>query len=184
MIDVDGWNALLEMFLEQLVVGFPERAKEIKMYLSLFRELKGDPRTKDDVLKIFMTQIAPHAEAVRSRNEEFFLEHEGEIKILNKLGLSRSWNDQLPAQTKEAVWAFLEKLMTTGAGILAGPPPPTPSQAMVMPPGLMGMIGDVGDTDGLIKMATEVASKMIESEGGGPSDPAALASIMKRMLGQ
>lgn len=191
-LDVDAWNALLEMFLRQLTIGFPKRRADIERYLSIFQDIKSDPSTKGDVLKIFMVQIAPYAEYIKARDEEFFLSHEKDIKMLRQLGLSSSWNAQLPAQTKAAVWKFMNQLMEMGASVLSGdtgarPPRPTTPAAPALGGLMQNLLGgcvDPGMSDMIIKVASEAATKLMVQQGEEPMDKEEMERVMKRFMGQ
>jgi len=104
---VTAFNDMMEQFLDELVLTFPEEKSFIKFQASFSILRRTRPRS---ALENYMESIGPVATHVMQKDETFFKEHSETIPILKELNLNKIWTDDLSPTTKEAIWKYLQTL--------------------------------------------------------------------------
>lgn len=118
MTTIGAFNDMMEQFLEELSQTFPEESG-IQKFKSSFEVLrKANARM---CLTNYMIGISPYAQHIMSRDENFFLNHSSDIEFLKELNLKRIWTGDLSANTKAAIWQYLQTLYILGGTISALP---------------------------------------------------------------
>ena len=95
-ITISAFNDMMQQFLDELVLTFPE-TKTFSKFQSQFKLLrKTSPRTP---MNNFMESITPYANSVMQRDEKFFKEHADKIPFLKSLDINSIWTDDLSKST-------------------------------------------------------------------------------------
>jgi len=119
MTTVKAFNDMMEQFLNELVLTFPEE-KTLLKYQATFDIAKTTwPRA---TLEGFMKSIGPHAEKIMAKDEKFFLENGGDIEWVSDVNLQIIWKPDLSESTKNAIWQYLQTLYMLGTTIMMFPP--------------------------------------------------------------
>jgi len=115
---VSAFNDMMQQFLDELVLTFPEE-KSFKKFQNSFQLLrKTNPRSP---MNNFMESISPYINSVMKKDEVFFKEHATTIPFLKKLNLSAIWTDELSQNTKDTIWQYLQTLYILATTISALP---------------------------------------------------------------
>tara|TARA_Y100000992_G_scaffold24568_1_gene13976 strand:- start:6390 stop:6848 length:459 start_codon:yes stop_codon:yes gene_type:complete len=147
---------MMSQFLVELHKTFPEE-KGIKKMLTSFDMLKTtNPRL---VVDGFMTGVTPYASKISAKDETFLLNEIENIEFLKDLDIKRYW-DKTSANTKGAIWQYLQTLYMLGTTITS------------LPDDTLSQIE---------KIAKGVADQM--QDGNGELDQDALMKMMGGMLG-
>ena len=152
---VGAFNDMMGQFLCELSKSIPKEAG-IKKFLTSFELLRStNPRA---IVDAFMKGVSPYAEMISNRDENLLTEM-SKMDYLKDLNIQTHWSD-LSANTRNAVWSYLQTLYMLGTTITAIP----------------------ADTLNLIEgIAKDCADKM-QTEGG-EIDQDALMKMMGSMLG-
>lgn len=106
---------MMEQFLDELVNVFPDEQafKDAKKTTLLMR--KTNPRL---VMTTYMECIMPHAGKLMAKDETMFTEDSEKIEFLNALNIAEHWSAEgTTAQTKDAIWQYLQTLYMLGTTI-------------------------------------------------------------------
>lgn len=119
-----AFNETMDEFLQQLMKAFP-RETQIKdvhsVFLGMAKASKAERRSMPR--EMFMGGIAGHEQAIRAKDNAYMTEHMDEIEALQGLGLKKYWvSPHLPEATREAIWAYLGKLLMLGSTLQMIPP--------------------------------------------------------------
>ena len=156
MSTVSAFNDMMEQFLNELVLTFPEE-KAIMGYQAKFDLVRrANPR---GVLDSFMQGVSPFANMVMQKDEEFFKTHLSEIPILEEMNMGVCWNDDLSQSTKDAMWQYIQTLYILGTTI------------SMFPPETLSMIETAAE-----KCACEMGTN------GGQIDQNALSGMLTQMM--
>lgn len=105
---VSAFNDMMEQFLDELVLTFPEEKSFLKFQASFAILRKTHPRA---ALENYMASIGPVASHLMQKDERFFIkDHPDDIPVLKELNIARIWTDDLSDTTKEAIWKYLQTL--------------------------------------------------------------------------
>jgi len=115
---VKAFNEMMEQFLDELVLTFPEEKSFVKFQSSFSLVKKTRPRL---ILQKYLESISPYISHVMEKDDSFFKTHTEEIPILKELNLSSIWTDELSETTKEAIWKYLQTLYILATTISALP---------------------------------------------------------------
>lgn len=119
MTSVQAFNDMMEQFLGELVMTFPEE-KAMKRYQVKFDLARSaTPRL---TLDLYMQTISPYATMVMGKDENFFKSHTQEIPILEEMNIKNCWTDELSDSTKDAIWQYIQTLYILGTTITMFPP--------------------------------------------------------------
>jgi hypothetical protein len=161
---VSAFNDMMEQFLDELVLTFPEEKSFVKFQASFTILRKTRPRT---VMDNYMQSIGPLATHVMQKDETFFKEHAETIPILKELNLNKIWTDDLSSATKEAIWKYLQTMyiLATTISVL---PADTLSMIESVAEKCAKQMNDEGITseEALMKNMSGLMSSLM---GGGPS---------------
>jgi hypothetical protein len=113
---ISSFNDLLQQFLDELEVAFPDDAK-IKKYQASFILVRKSSVRKP--LTEFMASIGPYASHIMTKNEEFFLTSDSEF--VKNLNIPKLWGKASDAN-KDAIWQYLQTLYIIGTTITSLPP--------------------------------------------------------------
>lgn len=111
---VDAFLDLLQQFLEAMEEVFPEclKVKQYKLGLSM-RVLKCGGREEDlravgkEALEAFHDSMMPYYARVMQKDETLLYEN---IDLMLNIDLPGKWTPELDADTREAVWEYIQKL--------------------------------------------------------------------------
>ena len=111
-----SFNAMLERFVEELALTFPERGE-----LAMYQKVLGGLTTTnpDKPLQVFMAAIGPHADKVTSRDPTFF---DDCPTLFGSLDIASLWRMDMSEATRDAIWQYLQALLTLGTTVQAVPP--------------------------------------------------------------
>jgi len=115
---VNAFNDMMQQFLDELVLTFPDEKKLVK-YQNTFVLLRKTNGKKP--LSEFMSSISPYAKYLMQKDEEFFKTHAAEVPFLNDLDIQRLWNSDLSETSKSAIWQYLQTLYILGTTISSLP---------------------------------------------------------------
>jgi hypothetical protein len=115
---VSAFNDMMQQFLDELVLTFPEEKSFVKYQASFSMIRKARPRA---VLESFMKSIGPVASQLMEKNESFFKENSDSVPLLSELNIAKIWGDDLSSSTKEAIWKYLQTLYILASTISALP---------------------------------------------------------------
>ena len=114
----NAFNDMMQQFLDELVLTFPDE-KKLAKYQNSFSILRKANGKKP--LKEFMETVGPYANHLMQKDEEFFKTHASEVPFLDDLDIPRLWSDNLSETTKNAIWQYLQTLYILGTTISALP---------------------------------------------------------------
>jgi len=115
---VGAFNDMMQQFLDELVLTFPEE-KKLAKYQAAFDVMKS--ATPKKPLKEFMASVGPYANTLMQKDEAFFKVHVKKISFLSDLNIDSLWTDDLSQTTKDAIWQYLQTLYILGTTISSLP---------------------------------------------------------------
>ena len=115
---VSAFNDMMQQFLDELVLTFPEEKSFVKFQASFSLIRKTRPRM---VLENYMKSIGPVSSQMMEKNEAYFKENADDIPILKEMNLMKIWTDDLSQSTKDAIWKYLQTLYILATTITALP---------------------------------------------------------------
>lgn len=118
MTSVTAFNDMMGQFLTELHKTFPEE-KSLKKYIAAF-ELMSSTNPKL-VVEGFMSAISPHMDKISAKDENFFIENAETIDFLKDINLKNLW-PKASANTREAIWQYIQTLYMLGTTITSIPP--------------------------------------------------------------
>lgn len=147
---VGAFNDMMGQFLVELSKAIPGEAG-IKKFLTSFEMLRStNPRA---VVDAFMKGVSPYSDQISNRDETL-IEKMATMDYLKDLQIQSHWSS-LSANTKNAIWQYLQTLFMLGTTITAIPQ----------------------ETLGAIEaLAKECADKM-QTDGGGINQDALMKMI-------
>ena len=158
MSTVSIWNDMMQSFLNELSLTFPEEGAIKKYKVSFDLLVSSNPRK---CLETFMSEIAPVTELVKNKDEKLFLDCSTKFPLLNELNIEKHWSSASD-QTKEAIWQYMNTLLVLGTTIT------------ILPADTMNMIE---------KMAVDCANNMEKDGKGVPQlDQGAIADMVGNLL--
>ena len=116
------FNDLVDEFFCDLILVFPEESG-IKVCYSLFQTICKVNAKKTSI--DFMMNSIPYLEKVCMKDETFFTNSK-EIKLFDKLNLSKLWTPELSQTTKNAIWKYIKSFYAVGIKIVEMPPETLP----------------------------------------------------------
>jgi hypothetical protein len=114
---VNAFNDMMEQFLNELNMTFPENKSVIKFQAS-FELLRNTTPRK--ILDNFMDAVTPYTKKIMSRDETFITEDAKNIPTISEIDLGTMWG-QASEQTKGAIWQYLHTLIVLGTTIKSFP---------------------------------------------------------------
>lgn len=144
MTSVSAWCEMMQQFLDELESTLPEE-KGISYYKQKYDLVrKTNPRV---AVEKYMARMGPYSQQLMSKDEKFFLDDcSEEDGFIDKINLRHHWKSgTLSANTKDAIWQYLQTLYVLGTTITA------------IPQDALNMIEDV---------ANKCAQNMQNGEGG------------------
>jgi hypothetical protein len=114
---VNAFNDMMEQFLNELNMTFPENKSVIKFQAS-FELLRNTTPRK--ILDNFMDAVTPYTKKIMSRDEKFITDDAKNIPTISEIDLDTMWN-QASEQTKSAIWQYLHTLIVLGTTIKSFP---------------------------------------------------------------
>lgn len=144
---VNAFNEMMDQFLTELNLTFPENKAVIK-FQAAFELLRQTAPSQ--VLDNFMNSVKPYGQKIMAKDDTFIMTDSKDIEALGDIDLGSMWNESSP-NTKSAIWQYLQTMYILGTTIKSFPK----------------------DTLNMIEqMAEKCASQMKDSPGGGGSgDP-------------
>jgi hypothetical protein len=115
---VSAFNDMMQQFLDELVLTFPEEKSFVKYQATFGLVRKARPRS---ILESFMKSIGPVASQLMEKNERFFKENSDSVPLLSELNIAKIWTDDLSETTKDAIWKYLQTLYILASTISALP---------------------------------------------------------------
>jgi len=114
MASVDTFNELLLQFVDELAHTFPENTI-VKTYRNTVGMLiKKDPGV---CLETFMKNVKPHEDLIRNQDERIFEELSRSYGILKTLDLESMWKSELSANSRSAIWQYVQGLYVLGNNV-------------------------------------------------------------------
>jgi hypothetical protein len=160
MASVQAFNSVMDEFLTELKETFPEE-KKLKVYYNGFLTMKKANPKK--ILELFMNNASPHATAITNRDESLFSTNN---EIIPDVDLSVLWTDDLDADTKNAIWQYLNTLYVLGSTINS------------IPSNLLSTIEGVAE-----QCASQMGEDGMSSNDGKMPDISALLAGMQNIIG-
>ena len=113
---VGAFNDMMGQFLVELSKAIPKETG-VKKFLTSFELLRStNPRA---IVDAFMKGVSPYAEMISNRDENLLTEM-SKMDYLKDLNIQTHWSD-LSANTRNAVWSYLQTLYMLGTTITAIP---------------------------------------------------------------
>jgi hypothetical protein len=154
MSTVKAFNEMMEQFLNELLLTFPEE-KKLRKYQAKFDLARAaSPRS---TLDAFMRGMGPHASMIMSKDEAIF---KSDIPILKDLNLQKCWTDDLSQSTKDAMWQYVQTLYILGTTTTMFPP----------------------ETLSLLETAAAKCASDMQDGGGGMLDESAISGMLSQMM--
>ena len=117
MATVKAFNEMMDQFLTELNLTFPENKAVVKFQAS-FEVVKA---TKPGaVLENFMKAVKPFSKKIMARDDTFISVDAGTINALGDIDLAGMWTKSSDA-TKDAIWQYLYTLLVLGTTISSFP---------------------------------------------------------------
>lgn len=114
---VAAFNEMMEQFLTELNLTFPENKAVVK-FQSSFEVVK---RTHPShVLDNFMSCVKPYGKKIMTKDETFIIEDADSIDFLQGIDLKSMWSNSSDT-TKSAIWQYLQTLLVIGTTIQSLP---------------------------------------------------------------
>ena len=155
MTSISAWNDMMESFLNELSIAFPEE-KAIKKYQTSFDLLrKSNPRKCVDG---YMQEAGKFQQEIMGKDENFIKNFNS--SFIKELNIGTYWTDELSQNTKDAIWQYLQTLYVLGTTIT------------MIPQETLNSIETI---------ASDCANKM-QNEGGS-FDPSALNGLFSSLGG-
>lgn len=169
-MSLDAFNNTLLAFIDQLQVLFKKDAalsSNLKNGRDAISIMVNSKPTKRQPLTMFVEAVTPYVQQIKERDDEFFIEHLGDIPFLQGLeSLPKLWRDgKISSDNKDAIWQYLNVLCMVGVTI------------HTLPPETMDAVEEIAKTitqDGAPDAMENVAGLM----GGGGFNPMALMGMM------
>jgi hypothetical protein len=114
---INAFNDMMEQFLNELNMTFPENKSVIKFQAS-FELLRTTAPRK--ILDNFMDAVTPYTKKIMARDELFITEDAHNIPTISDIDLGAIWS-QASDQTKAAIWQYLHTLIVLGTTIKSFP---------------------------------------------------------------
>lgn len=153
MTTVKAFNEMMDQFLTELNLTFPENKAVIKFQAS-FEVVRA--ATPSKVLDEFMKAVKPYRNKIMQKDDDFITDDSKNIPALADIDLASMWSVSTDT-TKTAIWQYLHTLLVFGTTI------------KTFPPDTMTMIEN---------MAAKCAEQM--ANGGGDQD-FSIADLMKTL---
>jgi hypothetical protein len=153
MTTVNAFNEMMDQFLTELNLTFPENKAIIKFQAS-FEVVRT--ATPSKVLDEFMKATKPYRNKIMQKDDSFIINDSNNIPLLAEIDIKSLWDLSSDA-TKSAIWQYLHTLLVFGTTI------------KTFPPDTMSMIES---------MAAKCAEQM--ANGGGDQD-FSIADLMKTL---
>ena len=164
-METEGFNALMDDFLANLLTAFPREKDAITDAQTAFLHMSKskDPKKTELPRIMFMDGVRNHAPYIRKRDDEYMNEHMDEIPFIKSLNLSKYWgHPDMPVKTRAAVWDHLTRLLMLGSTIEN------------IDPSMLPMIDQIAKS----AMDSEDFSNIASGSGDMPD----MAEIMQRMM--
>lgn len=117
MTTVNAFNEMMDQFLTELNLTFPENKSVMKVQ-SAFEIVK---RTNPShVLDNFMKSVKPYSKKIMSKDDTFITRDSNDIEFLHDIDIISMWSDSSDA-TKSAIWQYLQTLVVLGTTIQSLP---------------------------------------------------------------
>ena len=181
MASVSTFTEMMEQFLDELALTFPEQ-KSIKKYATSFQLVKkSNPRK---CVESYIASVSPYSEHIMQKNDAFFIENAEKIPMFKEMNFKNNWTDEnLSQNTKDAIWQYLQTLFILGTTITA-----IPTETLSMIEGVAkqcaaNMQGNEGEegAGGLDEKALMSSmSGLMSALGGGSGDG---GNILSQLLG-
>lgn len=114
---VAAFNEMMEQFLTELNLTFPENKAVVK-FQSSFEVIK---RTHPShVLDSFMSCVKPYGKKIMAKDETFITVDADSIEFLQGIDLKNMWGESSDT-TKSAIWQYLQTLLVIGTTIQSLP---------------------------------------------------------------
>jgi hypothetical protein len=114
---VDAFNEMLQQFIDELVLTFPN-VNNFKKYQTALKVVrKSTPKVP---LKEFYDSVKPYSDKIMKKDETFFLEDAQDIEFINDLNIQSVWGES-SNNTKDAIWQYLQTLYILATTISALP---------------------------------------------------------------
>lgn len=156
---VNAFNEMMDQFLTELNLTFPENKAVIK-FQAAFELMKQTAPSQ--ILDNFMHSVKPYGPKIMAKDESFVLIDSKDIDALSDIDLSSMWNQATPT-TKAAIWQYLQYLFVLGTTIKSFPK----------------------DTLNMIeKMAEQCASQMKDDPGAGAGGAFSLLDLVNTISQQ
>ncbi len=112
---VEAFNEMLQQFIDELVLTFPE-VKTFKKYQSALKVVrKSTPKVP---LKEFYDSVKPYSDKIMKKDETFFTEDAQDIEFINDLNIQSVWSGSSDT-TKNAIWQYMQTLYILATTISA-----------------------------------------------------------------
>jgi len=115
MTTIGAFNDMMEQFLEELVLSFPDEPAMKKYQVSFEILRKANSR---GCMENFMKSVRPYSSQIMSKDSSFFLDNP---EIVEGFKISSIWTEDLSQNTKDAIWQYLQTLYMLGMTISALP---------------------------------------------------------------
>jgi hypothetical protein len=120
MASITAFNELMDRFIMELRETFPGEPA-IKKWYNAMDLMKGS--NTNGIMEVFMANVTPYSKELMAKDDSFFISDDHSIKIIKDLNLKKLWKeDDLSANTKNAIWQYIQTLFMMGTTIQAVPP--------------------------------------------------------------
>lgn len=117
MTSVSAFNDMMDQFLTELNLTFPENKSVIKFQAG-FEILRQTAPSK--ILDNFMGSVKPYGAKIMAKDDTFITDDSKNIDALSDIDLASMWTEASDG-TKSAIWQYLHILFTLGTTIKTFP---------------------------------------------------------------
>lgn len=116
MATVEAFNDMMEQFINELVLTFPDE-KQFKKFQTTFAVARAT--SPKQPCKVFINAIKPYSSLIMAKDEKFITELK--LDELEDLDLTKIWTPELSTKTKDAIWQYFQTLFIIGTTITSIP---------------------------------------------------------------
>lgn len=117
MTTVNAFNEMMDQFLTELNLTFPENKSVIKVQSAFELVKRTNP---SHILENFMLAVKPYSKKIMSKDDSFILKDSDSIEFLHDIDIISMWNESSDT-TKAAIWQYLQTLVVLGTTIQSLP---------------------------------------------------------------
>ena len=117
MTTVNAFNEMMDQFLTELNLTFPENKAVVK-FQAAFEILRQTAPSQ--ILDNFMNSVKPYGAKIMAKDDTFVIVDSKNIEALVDIDLSSMWSEA-SSSTRAAIWQYLQYLFVLGTTLKSFP---------------------------------------------------------------